>query len=321
MPPHASSHSSSATDRQRWAERRRRLETGRYRVSPDGRRGWRRKLVFDLLVALFGKLVQPTPLHALGRRNALDLNLVELELAFPHLPAAFDGYRILHLSDTHLDHFPELTTVARELLAGLEVDMLALTGDVHGNHRAPIARSTGLLAEALDGVRVSGPRLAVLGNHDPAAMAEALEGLGFEVLLNRSLVLEHAGERLHLTGLDDVNCFYTEAALAALAAQPDHGAFRIALVHSAEMADHAAAAGCALYLCGHTHGGQICLPGGRPLVTHLTRCRRAGRGLWRWGSMIGYTSSGLGVSGPPLRFNSRGEAAVVTLRRRLSSTE
>jgi len=309
---------SPAAERQRWAERRRALEAGRHRVSPDGPRGWRRKLAFELLLALFGKLVRPTPFHARGRRNALDLRLVELDLAFPHLPTAFDGYRILHVSDTHLDVFPELAPVARELLAGLEVDMLALTGDVQGKPRAPIGPATGLLAEMLAGVRVSGPRLAVLGNHDPTAMAEALERLGFEVLINRSLMLERAGERLHLTGLDDVNSFYTEAALAALAAapEPDHaGAFRIILVHSAEMADHADAAGCALYLCGHTHGGQICLPGGRPVVTHLARCRQAARGLWRWGSMAGYTSSGIGVSGPPLRFNCRGEAAVITLRR------
>jgi predicted MPP superfamily phosphohydrolase len=81
------------------------------------------------------------------------------------------------------------------------------------------------------------------------------------------------------------------------------------------MADYAARAGYALYLCGHTHGGQVCLPGGKPVVTHLARCRRAARGLWQWGGMTGYTTTGLGVSGPPLRFNCPGEAALITLRR------
>lgn len=300
-------------EREQWAERRRTLETGRYRISPDGRRSWARKRVFDVLLALFGAALWLTPLHRRGRRNALAPRLVELELAFPHLPSAFDGYRILHLSDTHLDHLPELAPIARKLLDGLEVDMLALTGDVQGKHHAPIDRAVGLLAEVLSGVQVGGPRLAVLGNHDPVTMAEALERLGFEVLLNRSLVLERASARLQVTGLDDVNCFYTDAALAALV--PDStGFFRIALVHSAEMADHAAAAGCALYLCGHTHGGQICLPSGQPLVANLTRCWQASNGLWRWGEMSGYTSRGLGVSGPPLRFNCKGEAAVITLR-------
>jgi hypothetical protein len=290
------------------------MENSRYWSSPVGRRGRWRKRLFASLLAAFGTGLRLTPLHRRGRRNALDLQLSELELAFPELPRQFDGYRILHVSDTHLDAFPAIADVARKLLGGLEVDMLAVTGDVHGDHRAPLARSVGLLAHALDGVRVRGHRVAVLGNHDPLAMVDALERTGFEVLINRSLVLRRGGESLRITGLDDVNSFYTAAARAAFA---DHaGEFRIALVHSAEVADYADEAGYALYLCGHTHGGQICLPGGRPLVSQLRRCRHAARGLWRQGHMVGYTSRGLGVSGPPVRFNCRGEAALITLRRK-----
>ena len=98
------------------------------------------------------------------------------------------------------------------LLDGVEVDMLAVTGDIHGNQRAPIERSVALLKEALAGIRVRGPRLAVLGNHDPASMAGMLERAGFDVLVNRSLVLRRADDSLRVTGLDDVNSFYTEAA-------------------------------------------------------------------------------------------------------------
>ena len=262
---------------------------------------------------MFDKAIRLTPLYRRGRRNALDLRLTELEFAFPELPRQFDGYRILHVSDTHLDTFPELANAAHKLVGCLDVDMLALTGDVHGDNSAPIALSAGLLVEALGGVRVRGHRVAVLGNHDPVAMADALEHAGFDVLINRSLVLQREGENLRITGLDDVNCFYTEAARAAL---DDHaGEFRIALVHSPEVADYADGAGYALYLCGHTHGGQICLPGGKPLITQLRRCRHAARGLWHQGSMTGYTSCGVGVSGSAVRFNSRGEVALITLRR------
>jgi predicted MPP superfamily phosphohydrolase len=300
-----------------WAIQRHHLENSRHWFSPAGRRSrWRQRL-FSSLLAAFGAGLRLTPLYGRGRRNALDLRLVELEFAFKELPWQFDGYRILHVSDTHLDVFPALVDAARSLLGDLEIDLLALTGDVHGHHGAPITRSAGLLAEALDGVRVRGLRIAVLGNHDPVGMADALSRAGFEVLINRSLVLQREGERLRITGLDDVNSFYSEAARAALA---DHaGEFRIALVHSAEVADYADEAGYALYLCGHTHGGQICLPGGRPLITHLKRCRHAARGLWRQGGMAGYTSCGVGVSGPPVRFNSRGEVALITLRRESSA--
>jgi hypothetical protein len=131
----------------------------------------------------------------------------------------------------------------------------------------------------------------VLGR--PASRQE----LGFDVLLNESAVLTRGAEHITVTGLDDVHRFFTPDALDALFRSGD--GFRIALVHSAEVADHASTARYALYLCGHTHGGQICLPGGRPIITHLLRCRHASVGLWREGTMVGYTSRGLGVGGVP----------------------
>jgi predicted MPP superfamily phosphohydrolase len=298
---------------QQWIAERRGIERSRYWVSPVGRRTRWRKAVFHHLLTVFTVGLRLTPLYARGRQNALALRRVDIEVALPGLPAAFDGYRILHVSDTHLDVLPELVGPARRLLDGLEVDMLALTGDVHGSPPAPIACSLDLLMQALQGVRIRGPRLAVLGNHDSVEMAAGLEESGFDVLINRSRLLERNGDRLCITGLDDVHNFYTDAARTAF--EGHNGEFRIALVHSAEMADFADQAGYALYLCGHTHGGQICLPGGKPVVTQLKRCRHAAVGLWRQGRMTGYTSSGLGVSSPPVRFNSCGEVTVTTLRR------
>jgi predicted MPP superfamily phosphohydrolase len=307
-----SASSSAAAKLESWAEARNAIADGRYWIGPSGRRSRWRKLLFNGLVALFTKGIRLTPLYERGRRNALNLRVVELEVTLPELPPKFDGCRILHVSDTHLDVFPELADVARQLLDGIQVDVLVLTGDVQGDPRASVARSTGLLAQALSSVSVRGPRLAVLGNHDSVVMVDALEMSGFEVLINRSIILEREDQRLRITGLDDVHFFYTESARTALDEHEDE--CRIALVHSPEMADHADAAGYGLYLCGHTHGGQICLPGGRPLVTQLTRCRHAASGLWRQGQMTGYTSSGLGVSGPPIRFNSQGGMAIITLR-------
>jgi hypothetical protein len=133
-------------------------------------------------------------------------------------------------------------------------------------------------------------------------------------LINRSVTLTRKDQRIVVTGLDDVHRFFTPDALRAL--ETTEG-FRIALVHSAEVADYAAATGYALYLSGHTHGGQICLPRGRPIVTRLRRCRHARTGTWSEGKMIGYTSCGLGVGDVPLRFNCRGEVTVITLRRSL----
>jgi hypothetical protein len=289
------------------------MERRRGRVNPgiDYRSEGRR--VFRVGISAFAWAMKLIGLYGRGRRNALAPRLVARDFFFADLPAAFDGYRILHLSDTHLDCLPEVAGVARHLLTGISVDLVALTGDIHGRAHAPVARSTLPLAEVLAGPKVNDRIVAVLGNHDPAAMVDALAHLGITTLVNESLIIDRDGERLVLTGLDDVHRFYTPAADAALMASPD--GFRVALVHSAEVADRAADAGFALYLCGHTHGGQICLPGGRPLFTMLHRCRFGARGEWRYGGMIGYTSTGLGVGRVPLRFNCPGEIAVITLRR------
>lgn len=299
--------------RQAWATERLKIERGRHRVSPNGRYSRWRSRAFGAAADGFAWGVRLVGLRRRGLNNALAPLLVELELRFAKLPAAFDGYRILHLSDTHLDALPELAPIAAQLLDGLVVDLLVVTGDILAKSHAAPERATGPLALAVSGVRARDGRLAVLGNHDPATMADALDAAGFEVLLNRSAAIDRQGDRILVIGLDDVHAFYTEAARRALA--DDAAPFRIALVHSAEMADHAGAAGIALYLCGHTHGGQVCLPGGRMLISRLKRCHHGARGLWRDGEMIGYTSCGLGVAGQNFRFNCPGEATLITLRR------
>lgn len=266
-----------------------------------------------MALLLFGIGLRLTPLFYRGRRNALDLELQRFDIALEGLPPAFDGYRILHLSDTHLDILPAVADAGQRLLDGVEVDLVALTGDVHGYQRHPLSRSVGPLARALSGVTVRDRRLAILGNHDPVEMVDALQELGFETLVNQSTTLSRDGQSMRVTGVDDVHSFYAPEAQAALEERAD--GFKIALVHSGEMADHAARAGFALYLCGHTHGGQIALPNGKLVFTQLVRCRHTATGLWHDGKMVGHTSSGLGVSPPTVRFNTRGGAAVITLRR------
>lgn len=294
-----------------WATRRRAIAAGRHWISPNGLRPRWRHGAFSLLLDTLGRAFAFTPWYARGVRNALDLELTRLDLNISGLPTAFDGYRILHVSNSHLDILPAVADVAARLLDGVEVDLLAVTGDVHGRARHALSQSVEPLKRALAGVVVRDRRLAVLGNHDPVEMIEALERLGIETLVNRTTTLSRGDDALHVTGLDDVHNFYSPDARTALDQRVD--GCRIALVHSAEVADHAASAGCALYLCGHTHAGQVCLPGGRMVFTQLVRCRHAASGVWREGAMVGYTSPGLGVSPPALRFNCRGGAALITL--------
>jgi uncharacterized protein len=268
---------------------------------------------FKRLLIAFRIFLKATRLFEAGMRRALDLRLVERVLSHPDLPPEFEGYRLLHLTDLHLDGMPGLDGIIAGLVRNRQVDLAVWTGDyrwrVHGAHEQVLPG----IAAIVRAVSASDGQYATLGNHDPAAMVDGLEAIGLRVLANETVSIRRGAASLHITGLDDVHYFYTDTAATALASAPP--GFKVALVHSPEAALLAADAGYALYLCGHTHGGQVCLPGGTPVLTNSALHWRHVRGLWRRGKMIGYTSNGAGTSGLPVRFFSRGEVTLLTLRR------
>lgn len=299
--------------RARWRAARARMESSGRKHTPFGVRRSHRKQMTPVYAAL-GLGLKIVGLHRPGVRNALDLRLSEIEARFPHLPAAFDGLRILHLTDLHLDGLPDLDRRIAALIAGTRPDLAVLTGDYLWNVGGPFAHVLPGLARILEAARPSLGAFAILGNHDPHQMLEPMEGLGLRMLVNETVAVERGGDRVLVSGTDDVSNFYTEAATGVLRRSPP--GFKLALVHSPELAPVAAAAGYSLYLCGHTHGGQVCLPGERPIATGTTNTPRAhALGQWRIGDMAGYTGRGAGTSRLPVRFFSRGEAALITLRR------
>jgi predicted MPP superfamily phosphohydrolase len=80
------------------------------------------------------------------------------------------------------------------------------------------------------------------------------------------------------------------------------------------MLEDAAQHGVHLYLCGHTHGGQICLPIIGPIIVNANCHRKYTRGVWRYKNVQGYTSAGVGTSGVPVRFFCRPEIGLIELR-------
>ena len=295
-----------------WRTRRETLERGKAKHTPV--RVYRRRYLglFDHLVGIFGQALKLAGLFERGRRNALAIEMHEFDVAVASLPKAFDGFRIMQISDLHIDGLPGLCAAICRLIDEIQVDVCVLTGDYCEQVTAPIDHILPEIERVIAAVSSRHGVLAILGNHDRAETVEAFEALGVQFLVNETYSLVRDGAQLHITGTDDVHYFYTDQARAALAAAP--GGCKIALVHSPELADVAADNGFHLYLAGHTHGGQVSLPGGMPVFTHLTRFRRYARGLWRHGGMVGYTSVGVGVSGLPVRFNTRGEVALITLR-------
>lgn len=306
-----------SAQRQLWIRTRAYMEARGIRSTPNGTRRSYDRLLHEPLHRLIELGLRATGLAARGRRNALDVRLVWRTVFLAGLPEQFDGYRILHLTDPHFDHDERIGDAVVRAVQGVEADLCVLTGDYRAANDGPYAQVLPPIARLRDAIAVRDGILATLGNHDSHEMAAALEAMGLRVLANETLRIDRGGQFMSVTGLDDVNRYYTPQADMALRTSEPFGAghFGLALVHSAEMAAEAAAAGYAMYLCGHTHGGQISLPGGVPVLTNLTRNRGFAAGAWRCGDMAGYTSPGAGVSGVTARFHTRGEVTLFTLRR------
>lgn len=296
-----------------WAANRFWMETANIKTKRWGGKGSHHWYALLYLMKAFQWLLRATGRYAQGTRNAERLAVREVVLSFGELPPAFDGFTIMHLSDLHLDGMPGLPERVRDAVASREVDLAAFTGDYRTELHGPIRATLEGLALITRALRTRVGVVGILGNHDDCHMVAPMEALGIRMLINERLVLERDGQRLQLIGTDDVHYYYTDQALHAL----EHAAdgFTVALVHSPELYDAAERLGVALYLCGHTHGGQVCLPGGVPLITHLARGRAFFRGSWRHGAMQGLTSTGVGTSGIPVRFNTEAEILIVRLRR------
>ena len=139
--------------------------------------------------------------------------------------------------------------------------------------------------------------------------------MGIRMLLNEGEIIERSGQRLHLGGIDDAHFYRMDDIDKVAAAIPD-GEFSILISHTPEVYRQAALAGFNLLLSGHTHGGQICLPGGIPITLDSVLPRSMGSGAWKYGGLTGYTSVGAGSSIVPVRFNCPPEITLHHLRRR-----
>jgi predicted MPP superfamily phosphohydrolase len=247
----------------------------------------------------------------LGRRNAAELVVKSTEIISAKLPEIFDNFSILHLSDLHTDMCEAAMARLAELLPKLDYDLCVLTGDYRGKTFGPIEPCLAGMARLR--AILHGPVYAVLGNHDTVRMVPDLEAMGFSLLLNEAVVIERAGRAIHLAGVDDAH-YYRVDNIEKSAATVAHQDFSILLSHTPEIYRQAAHAGFDLLLSGHTHGGQICLPGGVPVTLDAVLPRAFGAGPWTYAHMVGYTSVGAGSSVVPVRFNCAPEVTLHRLR-------
>ena len=242
------------------------------------------------------------------------IDLTSINLSIRRLSQDFRGYRVVHVSDLHLDDRTEsgyLDKIVR-MINEQEPDLITFTGDFitfTPARFAPVLTSTLSRLEARDGT------FAVLGNHDhitdPEEISAAIRMGGATELRNEVRTLERAGSQLHVCGVDDI--WEGNPRLdQVLANLPDTGA-AILLVHEPDFADTVSTTGnFDLQLSGHSHGGQVRFPlVGAPVLPRYAR--KYPLGAYRIGDMPLYTNRGLGMLPPRFRFLCRPEITVLDL--------
>lgn len=241
-----------------------------------------------------------TGLYWRGRKNTTRIQIRHNHIKLAELPPAFDGYRILHISDMHVDMNDGVMHRLVDILLDLDYDICVLTGDYRGKTYGPIDKTIEGMAYVRSHMRET--VYGVLGNHDTVRLVPSFEEMGITMLLNESIVIERENSRIHLAGIDDAH-YYRVDNIEKTTDRVPHDEFSILLSHTPEIYRQAAHAGFNILLGGHTHGGQICLPGQIPITLDARLPRHMGSGSWKFHNLIGYTSVGVGASIVPVRFN------------------
>ncbi len=243
-----------------------------------------------------------------------------IDVRLKRLPDDFHGFRIAQISDMHFGPYMGKSFLGQavQLAQSFHPDLLVLTGDFvshpfgefNGMRGARFAEPCADVLAMVTGI----PVVAILGNHDHLNNGKVVEGAlhdrGIQVLRNRSLPLERGRSRIWIAGVDDA--LVQAADLTKTLRDVPASEAVVLLAHEPDFADYAARFPVDLQLSGHSHGGQVRLPGiGALILPRLAE--KYPEGLNQVGALQVYTNRGLGVINPPVRFNCPPEVTFVTL--------
>lgn len=224
-----------------------------------------------------------------------------LDLAFPAMAPGLSGLRIVHLTDLHFRRrWPLAYDAMFQILAGDPPDLLFITGDFvdsKRNHRPAMPNVRRFVEKCVARIGC----FAIHGNHDTYAIGRELGDSPVMFLDGRRHSIQTPRGIIELIGLPGKRRAELEPAFVESIAPQGSGTLRIVLSHYPDHLKRLGRLQFDLFLAGHTHGGQICLPGGVPIIRHDALPRRLTTGAHRVGTKWLVVSRGLGATGLPVR--------------------
>jgi predicted MPP superfamily phosphohydrolase len=266
----------------------------------------------------------------ISRFDNQTIDSTSYEVVSSRIPPAFDGFRIVQISDLHNRRFGPNQERLLQLVRKANPDLVAITGDLtyHGK------MDLGCFHDLIYGLVAIAPVYFVTGNHDIISsdlpgMRKSLEDLGVQILAGRSVVVKRGNESVAIAGIDDPDIFYEKGksqpqaidrwkvALAGLRVRIQPGLYSLLLSHRPERLGSYADFGFDLVLAGHAHGGQVRLPLlGAIYAPDQGFFPRYTSGRYSMGRTQMIVSRGLGNSHFPIRILNNPELVIVRLTRR-----
>ena len=247
-----------------------------------------------------------------ARRNA-PVKIIDVPI--PGLAAALHGFKIVQITDIHIGPTIKRGYVEKIVATvnGLKADLIAVTGDVVDGTVPRLAAD----AQPLGALSARHGTFFVTGNHEYYSGADEwiveFRRLGFRVLMNEHVVVNHDGAHAVVAGVTDFNAGNVDPAHMSSPAKAIQGAprdipFRLLLAHQPRSAAAASEAGFTLQLSGHTHGGQFL-----PWMFFIRFQQPFVHGLGKLNDLWVYTSRGTGYWGPPIRLAAPSEVTLLRL--------
>lgn len=298
-------------------EKRKQVESGNNKHGAV--KGFKQKLLFFYVIPglsiILDIFLRITRIKSLGIKNALNLKLEEVDFLLRNIPYEFHGTRILFISDLHIDGKSDLKGKIISMVKDLEYDFCILGGDYAFKIYNETNQTFKFLEEIVGLLKEKTKVFGILGNHDRSVIAEALDKYGVELLINKTAHIERNGQNIYLSGLDDSIFFGSDDLNLTDNFSAKEDGFKIMISHSPDLYKEVAQRGYSLYLAGHTHGGQVCLPGGYIMINDTESPSYMLKGKWKYKEMLGYTSRGVGTSLVPVRFFCPPELTLITLKK------